>query len=331
MKPLISFVIPVHNNSLFEFSNCIRSIQKIKKLKYEIIIVDNNSDSRKSKIYKNIVENAKNITYFYTKKKGVGLARNIGINHANGEYIFFADADDEIIPNIFDVIMIDRKVDLYIFDILVKNSKTTSILRITTNNSSINISEQELAYNIVMGFYLNNVFGRLFKKEFLVNHSIYFNNMKNGEDVTFMRDVIILEPVTRHIQKNAYIYFEKVKNSNMRVISDPLGAYEDSKRIFKLKSSLAKKFKIDTQNVICVINQEYIKAISNTYFDLWNVNSTDSNQAKTFIVNDISKFKRNSNYSHMINLRLHILKRQNRIMIKVFCLLRKYYLRTFKS
>ncbi|MBD7895291.1 glycosyltransferase, partial [Limosilactobacillus sp. Sa3CUN2] len=252
MQPLISFIIPVYNNSFFELEECIKSIKQITLLTYEVLIIDNNSDIEKSKVYKKLSNNDDKINYYYTKKKGVGKARNIGIKMAKGEYIFFADADDKIIPKFFNnlTINLNDRVDLYIFNILVKNSIKTSTLSMVTSNSQPYMSERELAYNIVIGFNLNNVFGRLFRRKFLIDNKIIFKDIKNGEDVLFMSDVIITNPLTKYINKNSYIYFEKVNNSNKRLINDPLGIYKYSKMTFELKKSLAQKLNIDTEDVL---------------------------------------------------------------------------------
>lgn len=119
----------------FELEECIKSIQQITSLTYEVLIIDNHSDIEKSKVYKKLSGNNDKITYFYTEERGVGKARNLGIKKAKGEYIFFADADDKVIPNFFNhlTISLNDKVDLYIFNILVKNSIKTSTLNIVTS------------------------------------------------------------------------------------------------------------------------------------------------------------------------------------------------------
>lgn len=153
------------------------------------------------------------------------------------------------------------------------------------------MNERELAYNIVTGFNLNNVFGRLFRREFLIDNKIIFSNIKNGEDVLFMSDVIITNPLTKYINKDSYIYFEKVNNSNKRLINDPLSIYEYSKMTFELKKSLAQKLNIDTEDVLLRINQEYIKGISNDYFDLQGINSKESNLTKKRLLMILKQLK----------------------------------------
>ncbi|WP_225209645.1 hypothetical protein, partial [Limosilactobacillus avistercoris] len=79
------------------------------------------------------------------------------------------------------------------------------------------------------------------------------------------------------------------------------------------------------------INQEYIKGISNDYFDLQGINTKEANLTKKIIISDIKKIEINYNYSPMIKLRLLILKNENNLLINLFNNLRKVYVKIFKS
>lgn len=329
MKPLVSFVIPVHDNSLFEIQRCIGSIKKIKNLMYEILVIDNNSSMQNSKLYKKLSKE-NNINYFYTGEQGVGKARNIGITKAKGEYLSFVDADDEIVPDFLDNLTFNKRIDLYIFNIVVKNAKTTNILKIVTDNNNY-IREKELAYNLVTGFSLNNSVGKLFRRKFLINNNIFFTNMRSGEDATFIRDIIIMKPSTRYVGKNAYVYYEGATNSRERLIKEPIEVYNDSKKIFMLKKTLAERLNINTEVVLYKINQEYIKGISNNLLDLWNINNKKANLVKELILKDIKPFNCNKNYSYMTNIRIQLLKSKSKILINLFNYVRNLYLKMYKN
>lgn len=92
--------------------NCSKTIERLldsivyndlEKEKYEIIIVDDCSTDNfldKVKPY----ENKANIHYFHTEQDTVhcpGNTRQLGLEHAKGEWITFIDNDDEFEPNIF--------------------------------------------------------------------------------------------------------------------------------------------------------------------------------------------------------------------------------------
>ena len=91
--PKLSIIIPFNNGKMY-LDNCLKHISNIEFKDYEIILIDDFSEDDSEKIAKKYPK----IRYFYTRKKtiGVGAARNLGIEKANGEYIMFLDVDDTI-------------------------------------------------------------------------------------------------------------------------------------------------------------------------------------------------------------------------------------------
>ncbi len=108
-KYKISVVIPVYNSSAF-INKCMNSLYKQDfKKPFEIIIIDDASTDNTLEMIKKW--NLLNISFFsLTLNSGPSTARNIGIKHAKGEYIYFLDADDAI-PVVLPTVDIDSPVD----------------------------------------------------------------------------------------------------------------------------------------------------------------------------------------------------------------------------
>jgi glycosyltransferase involved in cell wall biosynthesis len=90
--PQISVIIPVFNDGPF-VAKAIESVQNQQLRPLEIIVVDDGStDSTKE-----IVSHAAGpvpVFYHYQANQGPGVARNLGVSLARGEWIAFLDADD---------------------------------------------------------------------------------------------------------------------------------------------------------------------------------------------------------------------------------------------
>lgn len=84
--PLISVIIPSLNEEKY-IGKTLQSLRRQTFKDYETILVDNHSNDRTREIAK---EYAKVIE---DKRKGVGLARNIGARSAKGKILLFLDAD----------------------------------------------------------------------------------------------------------------------------------------------------------------------------------------------------------------------------------------------
>ncbi|MEO3707156.1 glycosyltransferase family 2 protein [Trichormus azollae] len=94
-----SVVIPVFNRAnLIQIT--IDSILNQNIENYEIIIVDDGSTDHTIEILK---EYGSKIKIFTQRNQGPGKARNIGIEHSQGEYIAFLDSDDLWFPWTLDV------------------------------------------------------------------------------------------------------------------------------------------------------------------------------------------------------------------------------------
>ena len=87
--PKVSIVVPAYNEEK-TIEGCIQSLLGLTypKNKYEILIVDNNSNDKTAKIIQEY-----DISYLKETKPGPSAARNLGIKKAKGEIIAFIDAD----------------------------------------------------------------------------------------------------------------------------------------------------------------------------------------------------------------------------------------------
>ncbi|MEI6442968.1 MAG: glycosyltransferase [Nostocales cyanobacterium ELA583] len=95
MLPLVSIIIPCHNHQSF-IENAITSAINQTYNNIEIIVIDDGSTDGSLEIIKQFGDKI----YWETgKNRGAPLARNRGIELAQGEYIKFLDADDVLLPD----------------------------------------------------------------------------------------------------------------------------------------------------------------------------------------------------------------------------------------
>ncbi|MCI8778348.1 MAG: glycosyltransferase family 2 protein [Bacilli bacterium] len=92
---LISIIIPVYNTEDY-LDKCLSSIINQTYKNIEIIIIDDGSTDNSKKIIKQYMNKDCRISYYYQNNSGVAIARNSGIDKAQGDYIAFIDSDDYI-------------------------------------------------------------------------------------------------------------------------------------------------------------------------------------------------------------------------------------------
>lgn len=97
---LLSIIIPVYSVEAY-IEKCLLSCleQDISYDAYEIIIVNDGSPDNSVVIAENIAKSYNNIKIINQENRGLSGARNTGIRHAQGDYLWFVDSDDWIKEN----------------------------------------------------------------------------------------------------------------------------------------------------------------------------------------------------------------------------------------
>ena len=90
---LVSIIVPVYNVSKY-VSCCIDSVLNQSISDFELLLVDDGSTDDCGSICDSYAERDNRIRVFHKVNGGVSSARNVGLDHARGEWVFFLDADD---------------------------------------------------------------------------------------------------------------------------------------------------------------------------------------------------------------------------------------------
>ena len=106
--PKVSLIIPVYNVSEY-IERCIRSVMAQTYTDIECIIVDDcGTDDSMAKCEQMIREYEgpiKFIILHHEHNRGVSAARNTGVHHATGKWLYFLDSDDEITPHCIETLL----------------------------------------------------------------------------------------------------------------------------------------------------------------------------------------------------------------------------------
>ena len=109
--PLISVIVPVYNIKDL-LPKCVESIVKQTYANLQIILVDDGSTDGTDRVCDELAGKDKRIQVFHKENGGSSSARNLGIEHAKGDYLGFVDSDDYIEPDMYEKLMtviLDKK------------------------------------------------------------------------------------------------------------------------------------------------------------------------------------------------------------------------------
>ena len=86
--PLISIIVPVYNSES-TLNRCVDSILNQIFYDWELLLIDDGSIDESGKICDQYSEIDSRIHVIHKKNGGLSDARNVGLDYAVGEYIFF--------------------------------------------------------------------------------------------------------------------------------------------------------------------------------------------------------------------------------------------------
>ena len=122
MTPLLSFIVTYHDEPQAMFRACMESIRslRLRQEEAEIIVVDDGSCTEPCMEgdATGWAEGPKEVL-IRQEQAGLSVARNRGLNHARGQYIQFVDADDMLIPSVYDAVielLRDAAADVVLFN-----------------------------------------------------------------------------------------------------------------------------------------------------------------------------------------------------------------------
>lgn len=210
----LSFIIPVYNAELY-INKCVDSIVSQNFTSFEIILVDDGSTDGSGALCDEISERNKCVRTFHKENGGVSSARNYGLEHAIGEWIWFVDADDYILPDSKDVIESAIK----------ENCQLVALSYITEVNESRKVvfnADQLCKQNICDKYHLLNSIKsspssctHLFKLDIIRKNNLEISKrLKFGEDKLFVTEYTYYIDSALLTKKPVYEY---VYNKNSTV------------------------------------------------------------------------------------------------------------------
>ncbi|WP_119728654.1 bifunctional glycosyltransferase/CDP-glycerol:glycerophosphate glycerophosphotransferase [Thermomonospora amylolytica] len=104
MSPLLSVVVPFYNVESY-LRECLESLERQSLRELEVIMVDDGSTDGGAAIAKEFAERDPRFRLVQQPNAGLGPARNAGVPHATGKYLAFADSDDVVPPDAYELMV----------------------------------------------------------------------------------------------------------------------------------------------------------------------------------------------------------------------------------
>lgn len=252
----VSIIIPIYNVDRY-VNECIDSVINQTLTDIEIICIDDGSVDNSLNLVREYSDSR--ITIISQENKGLAASRNIGIEHANGEYITFLDADDylrlDALEKLYAVCQ-ENSLDIAITKLINFNDETGEEysedyfdMKFLKDVCGDNVFSYKDIYDSVLNISVTGP-AKLFRKDFIKNIK-YHENLIFEDNPFFVEAIFKAERVYFY---DEYLYWRRIRkdsitNSNFVNFPDlieiynliydlleDLGVYEDFKdKIFKKK------------------------------------------------------------------------------------------------
>lgn len=211
-NPKISIVVPVYNTEKW-LKRSLDSIINQSFTDFELILVDDGSKDSSPTICDSYAALDSRVKVIHKINGGVSSARNAGIEHATGEYITFADSDDEMLPGaLAEMAKFDEDVIISGILVLLQDE-----IREHTPQNKV-YSRKEDYKHIINSHYndacLRGPYAKSIRRTILLDNHIRFDhNLHWGEDYLFNLQLISKADSIRLIPAMTYKYYMGIGGS----------------------------------------------------------------------------------------------------------------------
>lgn len=207
---MVSVILPVFNAEKF-LSQCLDSILSQTYQEWELIAVDDGSKDGSIEILKSYEKRDNRIHIISKENEGVSIARNVALEQTHGDYIYFVDSDDIVMPEAL-MILVEA------MDSSHATFVKSDFLPIDEQGKQVFINKKQVIRRRYDGKVMNSekffkkilmkeyfLWTCLFQKDIIVkNHIQFIPHCRLMEDAAFMADYLLYSD--RNVYKDACVY-----------------------------------------------------------------------------------------------------------------------------
>lgn len=272
----LSVIIPLYNVEAY-VAQCFEALydQGLEESDFEIIVVNDGSTDNSLSIVEQFAGQHVNIRIFSQENQGVAHARNVAMSKATGEYIYFADPDDYLLPNKLSLLISEADTtgaDIVRADycnMIEKTGEITQSLQKVNKSGRVVSTGKEF---LLRHFDAEECFLwiNLFRRSLLVNNSITFPIIRSCSDAPYSFQafylagkVVFLPEVICHYRRYSDSITGQTTNA-MWVVS--------SYRLSKLLSEIYQRYSVPVEYCSLFNCFSFIQAVR---VEIWNFAHTD--------------------------------------------------------
>lgn len=209
MKLSLSVIIPVYNVEKY-LSKCLDSVLVDNEFTGQVVCVNDGSTDGSAAILDVYAEKYPNIEIITQKNSGLSAARNAGLDRATGDYVFFLDSDDWVMPGSNKKVMNHIEGEDVIYFNAKKYYETTQTYDGDCAIEELRHMDGQAYFAAIYGQPRNMpcvcVCGGFYRRLFLKENHLYNEPRIYHEDNYFTPQVLLAAKNVSSINEYVYVY-----------------------------------------------------------------------------------------------------------------------------
>ncbi len=217
--PLVSVIIPAYNAERF-IDQCVDSVLSQTLSDIEIIVVDDGSTDATFELANAKAQIDSRLTVLSQNNLYAGTARNEGMKHATGKYLYFLDADDYITPDALSVMTSfarSHHADVVVCKSDYYDNQTGEITPIDFAMQDVPtmvpLSQSQIASRLFHSF-VGWPWDKLFRRNFVLAKQLTFQSLRTSNDAQFVF-CALASANTVYCVDNRLVYHRTNNNSSL--------------------------------------------------------------------------------------------------------------------
>ncbi len=210
MDKRVSIIIPVYKAEKY-VHEAIDSVIEQDYVQKELLLIDDGSPDSSGEICDDYASRYDWIKAIHIPNGGVGNARNTGVESATGEYVLFIDADDRL--DGADVITklvkcaAKQNADIVCGSFRIFTEQNVSRTNYHHLSSPEEVKDVDFRFRGYFQYgHLGFVWGKLYRKQFLCDHSLSMGKYVFLEDKLFNMQCTACRPRYDFVEESVYLY-----------------------------------------------------------------------------------------------------------------------------
>ena len=269
-KIAISVIVPIYNAEAY-LQSCLDSLQSQTFSNFEVWLIDDGSQDQSGVMCDSLAQKDTRFQVIHKSNGGVSSARNIGLEHANGEWICFVDADDEVgsdyLRQLYQATAFkESQLIIQGFQTLFLNQKQFR----TFKEHIYRADEIYIAFQQLRIHRCGFPFGKLYSSTIINEQGLRFDEQIHyAEDVIFMLHYLCFVSSIHTIEGAEYHYYIRNNSSLSQRIFSFESEYRCYQTYLNLMQKLRERFLLPPSALLPVNNviSEYLvrRAIGSLY------------------------------------------------------------------